>query len=63
MSVSGHQHYQQHLYLGKEDGWEGDKPHHHVINVTASELVARDQSMETFLTRIHETECQMAIRL
>lgn len=36
MSVSGHQHYQQHLYLGKEDGWEGDKPHHHVINVTAS---------------------------
>ncbi|MAT11265.1 MAG: metallophosphoesterase [Rhodopirellula sp.] len=36
MSVSGHQHYQQHLYLGKEDGWEGEKPHHHVINVTAS---------------------------
>ena len=36
MSVSGHQHYQQHLYLDKEDGWEGEKPHHHVINVTAS---------------------------
>ena len=36
MSVSGHQHYQQNLYLGKADGWEGEKPHHHVINVTAS---------------------------
>ena len=36
MSVSGHQHYQRHLYLDKEDGWEGEKPHHHVINVTAS---------------------------
>ncbi len=36
MSVSGHQHYQQHLYLNKNDGWEGEKPHHHVINVTAS---------------------------
>lgn len=36
MSVSGHQHYQRHLYLDQEDGWEGEKPHHHVINVTAS---------------------------
>lgn len=35
LSVSGHQHYQRHLYLDKEDDWQGKTPHHHVINVTA----------------------------
>ncbi len=35
MSVSGHTHHQEHVYI-KEDGWKGAKPHHHVINVTVS---------------------------
>jgi len=35
LSVSGHQHYQRHLYVDNKDDWQGDKPHHHVINVTA----------------------------
>lgn len=34
MSISGHTHWQAHHFLDKEDGWEGEKPHHHVINVT-----------------------------
>lgn len=36
MSVSGHTHYQEHVFLTAEDGWQGPKPHHHVINVTVS---------------------------
>jgi len=35
LSVSGHQHYQRHLYVDDKDDWRGEKPHHHVINVTA----------------------------
>jgi len=35
LSVSGHQHYQRHLYIDKADDWQGKSPHHHVINVTA----------------------------
>ena len=35
-SVSGHTHYHEHVFIGKEDGWNGIEPHHHLINVTAS---------------------------
>lgn len=34
LSVSAHTHYQEHKFITKEDGWQGPKPHHHVINVT-----------------------------
>lgn len=34
LSISGHTHWQSHEYIGKEDGWKGAKPHHHIINVT-----------------------------
>jgi len=34
MSVSAHYHYQEHVWLGPEDGWNGPEPHHHVIAVT-----------------------------
>jgi hypothetical protein len=36
MSVSAHRHVHEHRFLGKEDGWEGPEPHHHLINVTVS---------------------------
>ncbi len=36
VSISGHQHYHQHLFLGKEDGFNGKNEHHHIINVTIS---------------------------
>lgn len=36
MSVSAHTHYQEHRFIGTEDGWRGKEPHHHVINVTIS---------------------------
>lgn len=34
-SVSAHWHVQKHHFLGAEDGWHGDKPHHHLVHVTA----------------------------
>lgn len=34
LSISAHTHFQQHLFLGEEDGLRGPKRHHHVINVT-----------------------------
>ncbi len=34
LSVSAHTHYMEHVFIGKEDGWQGAEPHHHVINVT-----------------------------
>ncbi len=34
MSISGHTHTHEHVWLKKKDGWEGPQPHHHVINVT-----------------------------
>lgn len=34
MSISGHTHWHAHLYLDEKDGWKGEKPHHHVVNVT-----------------------------
>ncbi len=36
MSISGHTHWHGHRFLGEEEGWKGEKPHHHVINVTVS---------------------------
>ncbi len=36
MSISGHTHWHAHKFIGKEDGWNGDKPHHHIVNVTVS---------------------------
>jgi hypothetical protein len=35
LSFSAHTHYQQHVFIGDEDGWKGPEKHHHVINVTA----------------------------
>jgi 3',5'-cyclic AMP phosphodiesterase CpdA len=34
MSISAHEHYHEHVWITREDGWEGPQPHHHVINVT-----------------------------
>ena len=36
MSISGHTHDHRHVYIKRKDGWNGPKPHHHVINVTVS---------------------------
>jgi hypothetical protein len=34
ISVSGHTHHHEHVWINDKDGWEGPKPHHHIINVT-----------------------------
>jgi hypothetical protein len=34
LSVSAHTHYQEHMFIGEEDGFPGPRRHHHVINVT-----------------------------
>ena len=36
LSISGHEHWHAHKYIGAEDDWRGDKPHHHIVNVTVS---------------------------
>ncbi|MEM7453697.1 MAG: calcineurin-like phosphoesterase C-terminal domain-containing protein [Planctomycetota bacterium] len=36
MSISGHTHTHEHRFIGRDDGWLGAEPHHHVINVTVS---------------------------
>ncbi len=36
MSISGHTHWHAHKFIGEEDGWKGEKPHHHIVNVTVS---------------------------
>lgn len=36
ISISGHTHYQEHIYIDEKDGWRGIKPHHHTVNVTVS---------------------------
>ena len=36
VSVSAHTHTQAHYFLGKEDGFNGDQEHHHIVNVTVS---------------------------
>ena len=33
-SISGHVHEQINYFLGKEEGWNGNKPHHHLVNAT-----------------------------
>src|SRR5690606_14804136 len=34
ISISGHTHHHEHVWITREDGWEGPEPHHHIINVT-----------------------------
>lgn len=36
ISVSAHQHYHEHQFLGEQQGWRGSQPHHHLICVTVS---------------------------
>jgi hypothetical protein len=36
ISISGHEHYHEHRFIKKEDGWMGAEPHHHIVNVTVS---------------------------
>ena len=36
MSISGHTHWHGHFYIDETDGWKGDEPHHHIVNVTVS---------------------------
>ncbi|WP_417851276.1 calcineurin-like phosphoesterase C-terminal domain-containing protein [Thalassoglobus sp.] len=36
ISISGHTHTHEHVWITDVDGWEGPKPHHHIINVTVS---------------------------
>lgn len=36
ISISGHTHHHEHRFLKQEDGWNGAKPHHHIVNVTVS---------------------------
>lgn len=36
ISISGHTHDHRHLFLDKDDGFNGEKPHHHIVNVTVS---------------------------
>ena len=36
ISISGHTHDHQHLFLGPQDGFNGSQPHHHIVNVTVS---------------------------
>lgn len=31
LSIAAHMHFQEHLFLGKEDGWRGPGKHHHVV--------------------------------
>ncbi len=33
-SVAAHNHIQKHLFLGVEDGWQGEEPHHHFVSAT-----------------------------
>lgn len=34
ISLSAHTHNMEHRFIGSEDGWQGSKPHHHIVNVT-----------------------------
>ncbi|MEZ6147835.1 MAG: calcineurin-like phosphoesterase family protein [Planctomycetaceae bacterium] len=34
ISISGHTHTHEHVWITHDDGWEGPQPHHHIINVT-----------------------------
>ncbi|MDQ2985531.1 MAG: calcineurin-like phosphoesterase family protein [Armatimonadota bacterium] len=34
LSVSAHTHFQEHFFYTEKEGWRGQRPHHHVVNVT-----------------------------
>jgi hypothetical protein len=34
MSISAHEHFHEHRFLTRANGWQGPEPHHHVVNVT-----------------------------
>ncbi len=34
LSISGHTHWHAHMFIDEKDGWKGEKPHHHIVNVT-----------------------------
>lgn len=36
ISISGHTHFQEHVFIDGKDGWQGSAPHHHIVNVTVS---------------------------
>ena len=36
ISISGHTHHHEHVWIDGKDGWNGPQPHHHMINVTVS---------------------------
>jgi hypothetical protein len=36
LSISGHTHDHRHLFIGSEQGFHGQQPHHHIVNVTVS---------------------------
>jgi len=35
MSIAGHTHWHAHLFLDRRAGWNGPRPRHHLVNVTA----------------------------
>ncbi|MFN8740988.1 MAG: calcineurin-like phosphoesterase C-terminal domain-containing protein, partial [Pirellula sp.] len=34
ISFAAHTHFLKHHFIGKDDGWNGKEPHHHLVNVT-----------------------------
>ncbi|MGZ0655291.1 calcineurin-like phosphoesterase C-terminal domain-containing protein [Coraliomargarita sp. W4R53] len=36
LSMSGHTHMHSHHFLGEDDGWQGQEPHHHIVNGAVS---------------------------
>lgn len=34
VSLAGHTHHHEHVMMGAAEGWNGNRPHHHIINVT-----------------------------
>ncbi|MFV0442354.1 MAG: calcineurin-like phosphoesterase C-terminal domain-containing protein [Planctomycetaceae bacterium] len=34
LSICGHTHSHEHVWITRDDGWEGPQPHHHIVNVT-----------------------------
>ena len=46
VSISAHTHTMGHRYFGKEDGWRGAEPHHHIVNVTVGGSWWRGQKDE-----------------
>lgn len=34
VSLAGHTHHHEHVMMSEADGWQGKRPHHHIINVT-----------------------------